>query len=324
MNRKLLAVIASGALALPMATQVSALDINASGHINRTLLFGDRLMEDNKEVDVRHSDGGASPSRFRLRGSEDVGNGLSAGVNLEFGIARTSGEPGTSLRYSTVNLSGGFGTVTLGHGSEATDGVAYSNFDNSAWLAGIEITCDFCSNGIATFDGGRSQVVRFDSQKYGPGTVSVSTDADEFWDVMFVAAGAAGSGGKYEFKFGYADPSEPSSSSVVLSGAYGLSQGTHFNAAWGTKDQGSASNLSYFHFGAGHNMGNTSVAMKYDVGDVNSEADVSSWGVGIGHTMGSAQVYAGYTFLGYGGSAGGTGPYLDTSLFTVGTRVRFN
>ncbi|WP_067563692.1 porin [Halofilum ochraceum] len=61
-------------------------------------------------------------SRFGVSGSEDLGNGLTAGYTFEFGIGTTTGVTGGSAnedsnvntRLSNVSLSGDFGTVKLG------------------------------------------------------------------------------------------------------------------------------------------------------------------------------------------------------------------
>lgn len=53
-------------------------------------------------------------SRFGIRGSDDLGNGLSAIYQFEFGANNVGGAGGIGNRLANVGLSGGFGTVTLG------------------------------------------------------------------------------------------------------------------------------------------------------------------------------------------------------------------
>jgi predicted porin len=61
---------------------------------------------------------GNNPSRFGLRGTEDLGNGLSANFWLEAGIAPDTGASATTGklfdRRATVGLAGAFGEVRLG------------------------------------------------------------------------------------------------------------------------------------------------------------------------------------------------------------------
>jgi predicted porin len=60
--------------------------------------------------------GNQSSSRFGLRGTEDLGNGLKALFNLEGGVAIDTGAGDSALfgRRSVVGLEGDFGTLTVG------------------------------------------------------------------------------------------------------------------------------------------------------------------------------------------------------------------
>lgn len=313
MNRKLLAFIASGALALPMAAQ--AADVSVSGHINRALLFGDTFT--GADIDEKHRDGGASPSRFRMTGSEELDGGMTAGVNLEYGVGTTKNNS-PRLRHSAVYLSGGFGKLTLGHTDQASNSIAYSNFDNYAWAAGIEIGCDFC-DGLPSYGGTRDDIVRYDTPSLGPATVAVSADGNDFFDAALRVDGDAGAG-KYQFKAGYGN-TDDMQKNFAMSGAFGLANGSHFNAAWGQTDPDAAGaeKLSYWHIGLGHNFGDSSVAATYT--DHEHRGGTKSWGIGVGHGMGGVQFYAGYKNLSYDME---TPDQMDHGLFVVGSRVKFN
>ena len=132
MNRKLLVFVASGALALPMAAQ--GVEIAASGHVNRALVFSGKAGTD----DPKHTDGSASGSRFRFKGSEDLENGITAGVTLEYGVGNAPAEGGWSpaVRHASVDISGAFGKLTLGQTAPATHLISFANLDNYAWLSG--------------------------------------------------------------------------------------------------------------------------------------------------------------------------------------------
>lgn len=335
MNRKLFAFIASGVLALPMAAQ--AADVSVSGHINRAVMFGDDVLGND---DVKHKDGGASPSRFRFTGSEELDGGMTAGVNLEYGIT-------PNLRQANVHFSGAFGKLTLGQASQATDGIAYSNYDNSVWAAGIEVGCDFCT-GLPTYGGGRSEIVRYDTPSLGPATVAVSADGENFFDAALRVDADAGAG-KYQLKAGYGS-TDDAQKNFAMSGAVGFANGAHLNAAWGQTDPDAAGaeKLSYWHVGLGYNFGNSSIAATYTDheaglgfnkdGDPASESvmvqgltgGTKSWGIGVGHTMGSVELYAGYKHLNLEQDAtnGMTGTdrkdLSDHGFFVVGSRVKFN
>lgn len=77
------------------------------------------------------ADGGLQGSRWGLRGTEDLGNGLAANFQLEQGFNSDSGNarrPGRTFdRQAWVGLSGGFGEVRLGNTWTAYDDVAYNS-----------------------------------------------------------------------------------------------------------------------------------------------------------------------------------------------------
>ena len=253
MNRQLLAVVVSGALALPMAAQVQAdemgvephdhmgvyehghpatgdaeavpmhahefsvhghdalhghevpgsVAIEASGHINRALVFSGLKGTD----DPNHVDGAASGSRFRFSGTTDLQNGITAGVNLEYGAGGTGGA-NPSIRHANISLSGAFGALTVGQTGPASHIIGYANFDPTAWLSGAEIGCDFCtasgmkSSVFTSFGAGRMEVVKYETPSLGPTKLSFSADGNKFWDAALRAAGDVGAM-SYQLNLGY-------------------------------------------------------------------------------------------------------------------------
>ena len=202
MNRQLLAAVVSGALVLPMAAQ--GVEIAASGHINRALVFSDLKGSD----DPKHADAASSGSRFRFSGTEDLENGITAGVNLEYGAGGAGGD-NPSVRHANVSLGGAFGTLTVGQTAPATHVIGYNSFDNYAWLSGTEIGCDFCgaasgasSSVFTSFGAGRMQVVKLALPALGPAKLSFSADGNDFWDAAVRASGEAG-GISYTLHAGY-------------------------------------------------------------------------------------------------------------------------
>lgn len=316
MKKQLIGLVATGVLALPLAA--SAAEISVSGHLNRAIVFGDDMVTGENDVD--HRDGGASPSRFRFTGSEELGGEMTAGVNLEYGVGGTKADSNPNLRHSAIYLSGAFGKLTLGHTSQATDSIAYSTYDKHAWLAGIEVGCDFCS-GLPSYGGSRSQVIRYDTPPLGDGVVSVSADGNDFWDAAIRVDGAVGNGG-YQLKLGYG-ATDDKQQNLVASGAVKLPGGAHLGAAWGQSnpDAKGASNLNYWHAGIGYNLpGGTSLAATYI--DHDDKGGTKSWGLGVGHGMGQLQLYAGYKHLSYDKEVPGS--QEDHGFFVVGSRLKFN
>lgn len=92
--------------------------------------------------------GGVSPSRWGVKGSEDLGGGFKAVFNFEQGVDLTSGAAAGFTRQANVGFEGGFGAVKIGRSYTALDdmfGAANSGFDsalsaNAVWLNGATYT----------------------------------------------------------------------------------------------------------------------------------------------------------------------------------------
>ena len=297
MNRKLLVAAVSGALALPMAAQ--AVEFSASGHVNRAIV----IMDDGTDNNVQNQEGTASGSRFRFTGSEDLGNGMTAGFRAEVGLDGSGGAPritgsneasgglrdsgsGTGsdpvrLRQVNVYFSGAFGAVTLGQQSYANDLTQYASLDNYAWLGGIEAGCDFgcgfnfrdsATGALTTVSPGsfqiwskfRNDLIRYDSPALGPATVSVSAGNNDYYDLSVSVSGDAGEM-SYQLLAGTSHDSD-GSEQIEMSAAAGLSQGTHAAFGWATDEvpgQSSSQDPTTWHAVLGHNFGNSSVSVIY-------------------------------------------------------------
>jgi len=125
MNKKVLAVAVSSALAAPMAAQ--AVKYKLSGQINRAAVY----QNDGESSDIQFIDNVSSGTRWRLTGSEDIGNGMKVDFNWEWqnsqnpsGAPIKSGDFGEAetMRKAEVWFSGGWGKVSLGQGDGAGNG----------------------------------------------------------------------------------------------------------------------------------------------------------------------------------------------------------
>ena len=307
MDRKLIAVAVSSALALPMAAQ--AVEFAVSGHINRAIVSLDGAGSDGS---LTHVDANSSETRFRFTGSEETAGGLTAGVNLELG------RPGNwRTRHANVSLTSAGGKVTIGQGSEATDGVAHARLGGPSWLAGVTNWCSYGAWGAygacKSNDGNRNPVLRYDTPAIGAAKISASLGNNDFWDAKLSVAGSMGDSG-YDVRVGYKDDSE----TTVASAAFSMGQGTSVAIAWSQSDAGGASYADEYQYAeVDHSYGDGSVGVYYkraNEGDVDS----SLWGIGVGHSLGAgATVYAGYRNMD-GDDVGGT------DLFVAGMRVTFN
>jgi len=102
MNKKLIAIAVAGVMAAPAASYAGTW----YGRINTGISITDA---DDTSVDIKNIS-----SRFGVKGSEDLGNGLSSVYRYEFGVASDVADIQDNNRLSFVGLSGSFGTVTMG------------------------------------------------------------------------------------------------------------------------------------------------------------------------------------------------------------------
>ena len=114
MNKKLV-VVAIGAIAAGAASAQTA-NVTLFGVVD-TYMANIRANNGGKSV-TQLDAGGLSGSRWGLRGSEDLGGGLSAAFTLENGFLSDSGALGQGGRLfgrqAHVGLNGAFGSITVG------------------------------------------------------------------------------------------------------------------------------------------------------------------------------------------------------------------
>lgn len=186
----LAASAAVGAHAQTTVTLYGLLDVGTAT-FSRSTAADDRINKLNTDT--------GSSSRFGLRGSEDLGGGLSAIFNLESPIDAKSGavSGGASSgacnaaagcaasttaafwrRNAFVGLKGGFGEVTLGRNYTAA--VIKQAPTLSATPSGINtgLATSLAAQGISN-DFWNSNQVRYDSPKFGPIDFSVHVAAGE-------------------------------------------------------------------------------------------------------------------------------------------------
>jgi len=229
-----------------------------------------RWVDDGVASDVQHVDPSTSRSRFRFRGSEDIGNGMTAGIYVESGLASNVSskvplkggdgfDTAFDIRHSALFFAGGWGALWAGHTFTATDGAFVSSFaatgvadtitapsvllgavalrtsagGTAATPGGAAITG---ASSFGSYDGARTDTLRYDSPKLGPATIKVSVENNEQWGVGVYLDGALG-GGKYQLKGGYNDRENNSGfDQWAVSGAYLFSQGTNVAFAYGERD----------------------------------------------------------------------------------------
>ena len=314
MERKLVAVVVSTALGLPMAA--GAVELAVSGHVNRVLMSVDGTGEDS-DGDWIHKDANVSESRVRFVGSEELENGTTVGVNLEVGLGGNAyGYSGDDLRvrHQNVYINTAGGKITFGQTQTTSDNVPYANMGGPSGLAGVTNWCPFASEGAAcqSNSNGRKELLRYDSPSMGPVSFAASSGESDYFDTMVKVAGSMGDTG-YDFRVGYVVDDGADQDAMTASGSIGLATGTAVTAAWGQIDD---ADTDYVYTAVDQKYGDGSVGLYYGRG-TDGAAEDSLWGVGVGHNMGGgATAYAGYRRMEDGDK--------DVDLLLVGMRVKFD
>jgi predicted porin len=145
MNKKLLAVAVAGTLVAPATAFAEA---NWYGRINTAVSFLD-VDEGDNSTDIKNIS-----SRFGVKGSEDLGNGLSAVYRYEFGVASDQADVQDNNRLSYVGLSGSFGTVTLGRVWSAFFNHVGTIMDPSQNVGGDGYNASYRTSNTLSYSGG--------------------------------------------------------------------------------------------------------------------------------------------------------------------------
>ena len=287
---RLIAAAVSSALALPMAAQ--AVEFSVSGHINRAIVSVDGGTNNG---DLVHKDVNSSESRFRFTGSQELESGMTAGVQLEYGLTG-------NVRHANVYLSSAGGKLTFGQASAAADGMHGTRLSDTAWLGGVTNWCSYHSANAApatgtachSNNGGRKEILRYDTPAIGPASVAISSGNNDYSDAKLFVSGSMGDAG-YDVRIGYIGELNDGGASDVttVSGSVSIGSGMAVAVAWSQDDMNDGE-YQYIEFD--HSYGDGSVGA-YRRGERGVE-EGSLWGVGVGHSLGGgATAYAGHRML---------------------------
>lgn len=178
-KKSLIAVAVLGATAF----SVQAADVTMYGKVDLGLQYktsevtvGDKTMVDEDTFSMEN--GRNSASRFGIKGSEDLGNGMKVSFQLENGFKADSGEFKTSGklfdRQATVALSSDFGTLTMGRvggiGSGAGFDLVYGYGDafdgGSGDVLGLLQSARYASTALTGNFGALNTVLAYEFQNY--------------------------------------------------------------------------------------------------------------------------------------------------------------
>lgn len=274
---------------LPIAALAGKVEL--SGQVSRAITYADNGVA----TDVFSVDNNNSGTRFRLKASNDVGNGIKGGIYWEtqYQVNSSSGRDiddadqgnnigdpdGTSStatsRIRELWFSGGFGKVSLGKGNGAANGTSEIDYSGT-FLADYATANNLLGGGIhfreadntdagskgsvfSSFDGAsRNDRLRYDAPATGPVKLAGSVGQD-LYELALRFAGKMGGGGKYGGGVGYVDRTG-SSTQTNLSVSFLLASGTSFTGSWAEQspDASTATNVdkSNIYFKVGQQFGN--------------------------------------------------------------------
>ena len=309
MERKLITVAVATALGLPVAAV--AVEGSVSGHVNMAIVKVD-------DGDAMIQDANGSETRFRFKGSEELENGLTAGVTLEVGAGGGAYGYGSSdlrVRHANVSLSSAAGTLTIGQQNTPADAVLYADV-GSTWIAGATNWCSYGIGGGAACvnnETGRKRAVRYDAPAMGPLSFGLGFGNDDVWDVAAQLSGTAGDAG-YNLRLGY---NGQSGNEDLMAGASVTVGSTGVAVNWTDGEDGNGDNESLY-VKLDQSYGDGSVAVYYKRGE-DSTGEGDQWGLAIAHSLGGgATAYAGYRMVDNDADADSIDGFL------AGLRVTFN
>ena len=338
---KALTVAIAGALAAPIAAQ--AVDFTISGHVNKALVVVDHDMS----TDAQVKDNGSSSTRIRWIGSSEMMDGTSVGIQVEYQESGSS----LSLRHANVHYAGEFGKITIGQGSEAGDGSAYSDPSGVFGIGHGQEKGDVPSDYFGSLDGGtRAHMIRYDTPAIGPLSAAVSVGNNDDGNDRISAAlrlGTEFNGTSFSAQLATLreDSMVEGKAKETFGGSFGasLASGLTVSGAWARGDNHGSKEAvpemdmeamegtdpSYFQAAIGYKFGNSAIAASWYASEDFEEENLegTAIGIGINHNLPKvgAQVYA--SVQNYDVSLWDENEMMefsdDATVFVVGTRVKF-
>lgn len=284
MQKKLIALAVAGLMSAPVMAQSN---VTIYGIVDLGMVYAKQ--GDNK---FRGIDSGViSASRLGFKGSEDLGNGLTAKFQLEYGITPDVGGGPTGARQSWVGLEGGFGFVGLGRQYSPGHNMAgqMSNFMNSSRVDPLSVLSAAAGATINVGGPGRiNNSINYKSKSFG--------------------------GLKFEALYGFGEVNQDddrSEGDVVGLGALYKNGPIEATAAYHRIDGGSGDDQKEWLLGGGYDFGVAQVNLTWQNVDVGS-MDNDVWTI-----TGSIPVSeAGKVALGYGHLSHDNSD-LDADMYSV-------
>ena len=336
----LIMVVTSMAVVTPTMSQ--AVNVELSGQVNRLIMLVDNGVEDG----VVNADNSVSGTRWRLKSSGDVGNGVTAGLYYENGLQSNAsssvsvgsldsdGEGGDvgsgdnfSVRQANVWFKGDFGKITLGQGDGAANGSAEADKSGTDVIQYIGSSADL----LGSMEYGTSGVKVKDARSIFDGLSRNDNIRYDGGNGPFGFAVSLGNGDKTELGVKYKTESLEIRAALWDAADSGANvAGSAISASW---DSGSGLNLTGAFSGddsgndpaniylkAGYKMGNSAYGIDFSETTDKAAGDASSISVAwVNNVMKGVQAYVSYRIESLDNVAGED----DVTALVAGARVKF-
>lgn len=361
-NLALASLLAAGAANAQTYSNETGGSVTFYGQLNPSVLsFDDGDDTDTNLVDNTHSN-----SRVGFHIDQDLANGQKLRFTFETALA-APGSAGfsqgsspiwdwqrTDIRKVDFAWSGSFGTVYVGQGSMATDGIASSDLSGTG-LASAVATSDTAGSYLfresdgslsdialgdvyGDFDGGRKGRFRYDTPDWNGFTFGASYGTDilddvgetTYYDVAGYYDNTVGSI-QLVAGLGYAweEDDDGDTSGSWAGSVSGLHEPTGLNATFAVG--GDDEDASYYYTKLGWtaslwSVGKTSFSADYYGGSdfINGSSDSTQWGVQAAQTFDDLDLEAYIGYAQYGLEVDGTDvDYADASSVLAGVRWSF-
>ncbi len=329
-------------MAIVVPTMSLAVNVELSGQVNRLVMFVDNGADDG----IVHADNSVSGTRWRLKSSGDVGNGLTAGVYYEnqlqsnasssvtvgsFDTDGAGGDVGSgdnlSVRHANVWFKGDFGKITIGQGNGAANGSAEADKSGtdvvqySGSSSDVLGSMEYGTSGVrvkdarSSFDGlSRNDNFRYDGGR-GPFGFAVSLGNGDKTEL-----GVKYKTGDIEIRAALWDKADSGADVAgnAVSASWDSGSGFNLTGAFGGDDSGYDPTNIYLK--AGYKMGNSAYGVDFSETSDKATGDASAisfaW---VNNVMKGVQTYVSYRVESLDNVAGED----DITALVAGARVKF-
>jgi predicted porin len=313
---------------------------------------------DGTNTDIQFVDNISSGTRWRLTGSEEIGNGMKVGFNWEWqnsqnpssgGAPIGSGDFGEAetMRKAEVWFSGGWGKVSLGQGDGAGNGtteVDLSDTWNVTYVgrSSFGAAVAWRTSGGGTIGGGlthgatfshfdafsRYDRIRYDSPALGPVTLAISAgQADKYEGAARWSQGIGGGQISAGLFYG-SDHGAGVKNRYGGSVAYLFAFGTNLQLSYAENEPSAAGSTKgkNWYLKVGHKWGNNAISVSYgESKDIVAGFKDKGFQLGFNHNIPKAKVDL---YAGVQGNTldtpSGTPSVDDIYTFAVGTKLKFD